>query len=349
MDEDMQAIDVADFEIERRLDSYARARLNPDPQTVARIRARVMREARLQLEPRALLSPPAAMSTARAWRIRRRAAMPLLAASVWLGVSAGSIFAAQPGGPLYPTRIWIESVALPSGGTARAEAELTRLDARLAEVVAASASGNAGSVEAALAAYGDIADEAAAGALGDPVLEDIVAGALAKHQVVLADVAARLSDKGNVTAAASVEASLQRAMGRARAVIDRVGVVGSGPSTDRPGSGSGGSAGGGNGGSNGGGNGGSNGGSTSGGGSNTSGGGSTTGGGSNGGSNGGGGAGGAGGGSGNGSGGSSGAKPTPTTAPVGPDPTTDRTPKPTPDHEKPSPTPEHTPRSDHGG
>src|SRR5882757_3521322 len=106
MDDDMQAIEVWDREIERRLDAYAHARLSPDPSATARARSRIMREARLQFEA-ARIAAHAAPAIAIVHRRSpvRRLAMPLLAASVWLGIAVGSISAAQAGGPLYPTRM----------------------------------------------------------------------------------------------------------------------------------------------------------------------------------------------------------------------------------------------------
>src|SRR5437868_2759306 len=117
MDDDMQAIEVRDFEIERRLEAYARARLSPDPQSTARARARVMREARLQFEGARIATHMAPVVVAAATRASswRRAAMPVLAAAIWLGIAVGSISAAQPGGPPYQTRMWIENAALPAG------------------------------------------------------------------------------------------------------------------------------------------------------------------------------------------------------------------------------------------
>src|SRR5829696_4196881 len=50
MDEHMLGIELRDYEVERRLELYARARLTPDPQVKARARARVMREARLRFD-----------------------------------------------------------------------------------------------------------------------------------------------------------------------------------------------------------------------------------------------------------------------------------------------------------
>jgi hypothetical protein len=229
MDDDMQAIEVRDREIERRLDAYARARLSPDRKTVARTRARVMREARLRFEAARIaahMAPSASLLQHRS--TTRRLAMPFLAASIWLGIAVGSIAAAQAGGPLYSTRMWIENATLPTAGAARANAELDRLDARLFEAFAAASRGDVGAVEAALDAYFQIADEATAAAIGDSALEDRVAAALDKHLAVLAAVAASLEGQGNDTAVAAVEASIQRAIVHNKAVVDRLDANGTG-------------------------------------------------------------------------------------------------------------------------
>ena len=225
----MQAMEVRDREIERRLESYARARLSPNPQAVARARARVLREARLQFEASriAVHMAPTIGLAARSSMVRRLA-MPLLAASVWLGITVGSISAGQAGGPLYPTRMWVENATLPSAGAARASAELDRLDARLAEAVTAVAGGDAGGVQAALNAYRQIADETILAATGDEPLEARVAAALDQHRAVLTAVAARLQSKGNDRADAAVEASIQRAIDHNQAVVDTLGPNGAG-------------------------------------------------------------------------------------------------------------------------
>src|SRR4029079_6613234 len=174
MDEDMQAIDAGNLELERRFDSVARARLSPDPRATARIRARVMREARLHQDAARIalhIAPTVAASQRLAgrplahailagpgWRGERRLAMPFLAAAVWLGIAVGSIAAAQAGGPLYPTRLWIEAATLPTSAAARIDADLQRMDARLAEALTAAASGDRGAVFAALDAYAQIAE-----------------------------------------------------------------------------------------------------------------------------------------------------------------------------------------------
>ncbi|MBA2382408.1 MAG: hypothetical protein H0V73_09895, partial [Chloroflexi bacterium] len=229
MDDDMQAMEVRDHEIERLLESYARARLLPDPTATARTRARVMREARLQFEAARIafhVAPAIARASHRS--MIRRVAMPLLAASVWTGIAVGSISAAQAGGPLYSTRMWVENGMLPASGMSRMTAELGRLDVRLAEAYAASVRGDPLAVQAALDAYSFIATEALAAAAGDDALEAVVAAALDNHRAVLTAVAASLAEKGNDVAAAAVEASIQRAIDRNTAVVDRIGSSGAG-------------------------------------------------------------------------------------------------------------------------
>jgi hypothetical protein len=327
-DDEMQAFEVRDFEIERVLDSYARARLQPDPQAMARTRARVMREARLQFEAARIaahVTPAILQASHRS--MTRRIAMPLLAASVWLGIAVGSISAAQAGGPLYPTRMWVENATMPAIGASRTAAELGRLDARLAEAYAASVHGDPAGVQAALDAYQVIADQSIADAAGDADLEALVAAALDKHQGVLAAVAASLAEKGNLSAGAAVQAAVIRAIAHNQTVVDRVKATGEGSSNgnghgNANGSGAGGSGSGGSG---------------SGSGSGSGGGGLT----------------GTSGPGGGGSGPIATPTPKPTNPNAGPPDKPEKTPKPTPDHPgQPTPgptdeaTPDHTPRGD---
>src|SRR5215212_1986827 len=172
MDDEMQALDIRDFEIERRLDAFARARLTPDPAAVARARARVMREARLQFEAARIaahVAPVMALASRRS--PIRSIATPLLAASLWAGIAIGSVSAAQAGGALYPARIWIESATLPASVAERTAAELGRLDARLADALTGAARGDTRAVAAALAAYDEIAQDTLAVSGGDAGLE----------------------------------------------------------------------------------------------------------------------------------------------------------------------------------
>ena len=238
----MQALDIRDFEIERRLDAYARARLSPDPQVTARVRARVMREARLRHEAARDAARAAALVPLLSRRLTaRRLAMPLLAASMWLGIAVGSVAAAQAGGPLYPTRLWIEGATLPAGGSARMTAEIGRLETRLADALSAAARGDTAAVSAALAAYDSIAAEALSGANGNAELEALVAAALDRHRAVLTAVAASLGEKSASTAADAVEQAIERAIEHNAAVVE---TLGAGKPTGAGSTGAGGSGGG---------------------------------------------------------------------------------------------------------
>lgn len=228
-----QTLDIGDFEIERRLEAFARARLNPDRQVAARTRARVMREARLQFEAARIathMAPAVALATRRS--TARRVATPLLAASLWAGIVVGSVAAAQAGGPLYPTRIWLENATLPSGPADRAAAELARLDTRLGDALSAAARADADAVAAALDAYRQIADETIASTAGNRDLEAIVAAALDRHVVVLTAVADSLAAKGNTTAEAAVETAIERAIEHNAAVVAGLATNGGGKPAD---------------------------------------------------------------------------------------------------------------------
>jgi hypothetical protein len=219
MDDGMQALNAGDFELERRFEAYARARLSPDPQATARIRARVMREARLQHDAARIAAHMAPAMADHRRTPFRRLAVPLLAAAVWLGIAVGSIAASQAGGPLYPARIWVETATLPAAGAGRIDADLQHLDARLGEVLSAATRGDRGGVAAALEAWAQSAEDATQSSGTDEALEDRVAAALSNHQAVLTAVVQNLLDKGNDTAAAAIQANIVRAIDHNAAVI----------------------------------------------------------------------------------------------------------------------------------
>jgi hypothetical protein len=223
MDDEMQVMDAGTIELGHRLDAYARARLSPDLRATARTRARVMREARLSYEAARIAAHVVPAMTASGRSIRRRTLITSLAAALWLGIAAGTMAASQAGGPLYPSRMWVETALLPSGANARTVADLNRLDARLAEALSGAASGNRGAVAASLDAYYLIADDAIAESAGDVALEAMVAEALDQHQTVLTAIAARVADKGNMTASEAIERNIQRAIEHNAAVIEGIG------------------------------------------------------------------------------------------------------------------------------
>jgi hypothetical protein len=229
MDDAMQAIE-AGTELERRLALFARARLSPDPAATARTKARVMREARLSFEAARIAAHVAPALVASRASFRRRMVMPFLAAGVWVGIAVGSISAAQPGGPLFPTRMWVEAAALPAApASARTAAELDRLDTRIAEALSGVARSDRAAVAAALDAYAQIADEATTQTAGNAGLEALVAAALDQHRAVLTAVAARLSDKDDTTASDAIELNIERAIEHNAAVMVTLSLDGAAP------------------------------------------------------------------------------------------------------------------------
>ena len=184
----MNSRSAGGVELARRLEAYAQARLAPNPAAVARIRARVILEARTQLEgasAAATIEHPTPIGWARAARRFRRGAAVLLAAALSLGAVGGAAFAAQPGGPLYGARLWIEAATLPSDPAARTTADVNRLEARLGEVLRAARDGNEQAIAAALAAYEDVVTDALGAAGTNDALLAKLDEVLAKHLAVL--------------------------------------------------------------------------------------------------------------------------------------------------------------------
>jgi hypothetical protein len=225
MDDQMHATPTADMELEQRLDAYARARLSLAPETAARIRERVMREARQSLggspsAPSRALVPAQTHSLAGARtraRLRRSGAL-LLAAGLAIGLLGGTAAAAQPGGPLYDARVWAEEVTLPGDPGERAVAELRRLEARLAEIQAAARAGDRGALAAAIAAYGRIEDQALEEAGTDASMLDRLWAALDRHLTVLQGVAATAPSQ----AREAIERNIDRAVEHNGTTLDRI-------------------------------------------------------------------------------------------------------------------------------
>lgn len=169
----MQPRDHDDDELTRRLEAYAEARLSPELSATIRMRTRVMAAAHRQAALARADADRAAVVAAQAHADRtrrsqwRRPLTALLAAGLTLAVGVGSVAASQAGGPLYGVRIWAEALTLPSEADARAQAELQRLQDRLAEAAAATAAGDTNAANAALEAYAAIVNEATADAGND--------------------------------------------------------------------------------------------------------------------------------------------------------------------------------------
>lgn len=252
MDDDMIDLKAGNAELRRRLDAYADARLSPDPAATSRTRARVLAVAHRQADleradtglavlPRPTDGGDAPVDRARAAARRRapwrRAASVLLAASLGLSLVVGTALAARPGGPLYASRVWAETLTLPSDPGARAVAELERLTHRLQEAVAASQAGDPAGAAAALSAYETITEEASTGAIiaGDAVASAALHAGVARNIDVLQGLADRLPERASLAISAAIERAIARS-DRALDAIDR----GRG---DGAGSGSGGGAG----------------------------------------------------------------------------------------------------------
>jgi hypothetical protein len=225
MDEPMHATPTADMELEQRLDAYARARLSIAPDAAARIRERVMHDARRNLGgPRTVSSlafaragAPGLNHPAARARLRRSGAL-LLAATLAIGVFGGAAAAAQPGGPLYGASVWVEMITLPGDPAQRAVAELRRLETRLGEIGRAARRGDRGAVAAAIGAYGAIADEALAGAGADATALDHLKLALDRHLSVLQAVAASAPQQ----ASEAIQRNIDRAVQHNDATLEKI-------------------------------------------------------------------------------------------------------------------------------
>ncbi|MFL5778938.1 MAG: hypothetical protein ACJ761_08355 [Chloroflexota bacterium] len=219
MDEMMTFADPRTLELERRLSAFADARLAPDAIAMRRMRRRLLgRQAVIVARTRTEETRPTQVVPG-PWM--RRAAASLLAASLGLALVAGTAFAAHAGGPLYEARIWMESLTLPREPVARAEAELARLRARVAEALEAATAGDLAAAEAAMQAYDDILAEAEAGVRGDPDAEHGLALGLGRDAAGLERLLALVPDQARAHVAA--------ALGHSRAVVAADGGSPSGP------------------------------------------------------------------------------------------------------------------------
>lgn len=185
----MDRLGMTDAEVEARLRAYADARLSPSEDWSAATRAQLVALAERQADAQARESLAHRQRRARAERsplfagFRRRAAAGLIAAALTIG-SVGAVLAADPSSALYPARLFLESVTLPSGN---ASAELDRLDRRISDAQAAAQRGHGSGVSAALAAYRQTLLDALKAAGDDPERLARLNAALGVHAVVLTE------------------------------------------------------------------------------------------------------------------------------------------------------------------
>ena len=247
MDEEYVDRRPGDLETYRRLDAFAQLRLAPDAAAMARIRSSLVAEATRAADVRAaqaLVAPaptPLAIARARRFGIPRRrvsrTAGALLAATLTLGLVAGTVAAARAGGPFYEARLWIEAALLPTDPGPRADAQVARLDERLSEVRAAMAGGDAGAMAAALDAYVTILSELESQGLSNEAVADQIIDDVERHQAVLEALVGRVP--------AQAQDALRHALERSNSAADHLQDRGaSGPSNPGAGGqGSGGSGG----------------------------------------------------------------------------------------------------------
>jgi len=240
MDNDqMQHRDPEDDELTRRLAAYAEARVSPELSATTRMRAHVMaaahRHAALAQADRDRAAAEAA-ATALVDRTRRtpwrRSFTLVLAAGLTLAVGVGSAAAAQAGGPLYPVRIWSETLTLPTEADARAQAELKRLEDRLAEAAAATAAGDTNAANAALEAYAAIVNEATENA-GNDVSAAATLDAGVRNNIDVLSVLVERFEAGHGQAGEAIQRALERAILRSDSALDKM----HGNPNDTPGNG----------------------------------------------------------------------------------------------------------------
>jgi hypothetical protein len=182
-------------ELDWRLERYAAARLAPTEDSVRRMRRAVVSRAadiaairefevnRLAEEAARRRTPAGAFDWLRT-SLARRGAVAVLATSMVVGSTAGAL-AATPGSPLYPTRVWLESVFLPVGGEARAAAHVDHLEQRVEDAEHAAGGDDSAGVVLALAAYRAEMEQAIRDAAGDPARQAQLKAALDTHLLLL--------------------------------------------------------------------------------------------------------------------------------------------------------------------
>jgi hypothetical protein len=233
----MDLTDTGLLELRRRLEAYADTRLTPNVEATIRMRTNVMKAAHRRA---ALIAAggtydvagatTAALAADRSRATRNafpRPAVALMAGLLTVWILVGTVYAAKPGGPIYATRIWIEMANLPAGLVVRAQAEISRLDARLQEAQQASAEGDGPAAEAALTAYSVILIEAADGSAGDPTARAAIGIAVSQHVVILT----MLVD----SVPSPAQSAVQNALSSSTKVLDDLGGPGQQGSHDRPG------------------------------------------------------------------------------------------------------------------
>ena len=222
-------------ELERKIERYARLRLDPSAAQAKRARSVLMEAAwRQRLAEPAQDAAAIAASTRRVrgpfggWGARRLGVSFAAAMLAGLMIGTTAFATSRAGGPLYATRVALEELTLPTDPQARLEAEIGLAQARIAEIADAVARDDSGAVAAAVGAYLSAIDDLDE-STGGPA--DRALGAIEYHQVVLEGLLARVPE--------SARAGIENAIVRSGAVIERLDAAGTQPPTGGAGNGNG--------------------------------------------------------------------------------------------------------------
>ncbi|MGC8634912.1 MAG: hypothetical protein ACP5VP_09660 [Candidatus Limnocylindrales bacterium] len=208
----------------RALEQYARAALDPDAAALARGRSASIQQFQRAAQARALGGHAAGQARHRRWDwtgIRTRLAVGLAGLVLVLGGTGVAVAASGPGGPLYGTRLDIETLALPAeGSSAWFSAEAERLSSRVVEAQSAARADNLPGVEAAVAAYSAILSQTVSEAHASPStnVPPGLTAALDRHEELLASLLARVPPQA--------QPALRNALGKLRQAVRASGAAG---------------------------------------------------------------------------------------------------------------------------
>jgi hypothetical protein len=204
---------IAGEDLERELRTYASVRLSPDRFASDRMRAAVLAHARTLpvVSPLGIVAAPRRLDFLAAFRLGTRRLAPVaLVAAIAIGAGSAAGVAASPGGPLYETRIWLETALLPASGQARTDAQAAQLTERLDELTGAVDHGDVGAADAATNAYDQEVDQAVSSAAQSRADLLQLRATIVRHL-------AHLQSLGHASDKAT--ANLQRAIAKAQAAI----------------------------------------------------------------------------------------------------------------------------------
>lgn len=196
-----------DEDIETLLERYSDERLAPTRHQLTSMRAQLVQSyvGRPWAESRAPRRGPG-----RLWR------WALAATTAIAALAIGTSFAAAesgPGQPFYHARLTLESLTLPAQGSARVQALLQQLDARLAEARSAGQRGDRAAVADAVEAYDQTLDSLSASL--DAGSDQFVLDELGRHETVLQDLIGQVPPQA--------QSGLQHALDQAQHAKDAIG------------------------------------------------------------------------------------------------------------------------------